>query len=184
MPRVVSPRRNHLAQPVIARPSERDAARFAALVVDGGYARFGRELRVGLETAAHVSELGKNLRGAHATIASERHDDLAVGQLRDVMLDARRQLRELGDDVIEPARQSADQLALGVGFGGIREPDGGSPEPREQVSGWATAAIPVLREERRETLLIEVFRALGSRIALDEGTVRSIAASPPPDVHQ
>ena len=73
---------------MIAGPSEDDAAALAGSMGNWADAGLGGELLFGLEALTHVAELGKDLGGAEAAGAREGHDDLAVGQFSDLVLDA------------------------------------------------------------------------------------------------
>ena len=123
------------AQAVVAGPAEDDAAALAGGVGDGGDAGLGGELVVGLEAFADVAELGEDLGGADAAGAREGHDDPAVGQLGDGVLDAAGELGDRGDEGCERADEGADELALGVGLGLAGEALRGGAQAGEQLLG-------------------------------------------------
>src|SRR4051794_34801434 len=86
--RVVGEACDRGAQALVAGPPPSDAPGLAALVSDGSNAGLGGELPFGLEALAHVAELGEDLGGADPACAREGHDDRAVGQVGDLVLDA------------------------------------------------------------------------------------------------
>lgn len=120
------------AEPMVAGPSEGDAAALAGSVGDGSDAGFGGELVFGLEALAHIAELGEDLCGIDAAGAGKGHDDLAIGERRDRVLDACRELGELGDERRKHGRKRADEIALHLGLGFAGAAGGRGPEPGEE----------------------------------------------------
>src|SRR5215212_2682958 len=86
--RVVGQAGESCAQPVVAGPSEGDGLGLARLVGDGSDAGFGGQVLVAEEALAHAAELREDLRRADAAGAREAHQELAVFERSDVMLDA------------------------------------------------------------------------------------------------
>lgn len=104
------------SQVLVAGPSEHNASAFAGGVGHGTDAGLGGKLVLRLEALAHVAEFSEDLGGANAACARERHDDLAVGQLGDGVLDVRGQLGDLADEAFENGDQCAGEFAFGVGL--------------------------------------------------------------------
>src|SRR5512147_52933 len=84
------------SQAMVACPAEDDTAAPGG-VGDRADAGFGGEVVGAKEALAHIAELGEDLRGADAPCPWEGHDDLAVGQLCDSVLDAAGALGDLSD---------------------------------------------------------------------------------------
>ena len=169
VPGVVGEADDGLAEAVVAGPSEGDAAGFAGGVGDGSDAGFGGELVFGEEALADIAEFGEDLRSADSAGAGEGHDDPAVGELGDGVLDARGEPGNLADEHIEAGGERANEFALGIGFGFLGEAIGGGAQPGEELGRRAASAIAVLGEEAGEALLAEARCTIGGWIAANEG---------------
>src|SRR5262245_25825968 len=90
--RVPRPTRECTPKAMVACPSECDAARLAARVGDWRDARFGSELLLRRVALADVTELGEDLRSVETTGKRERHHDLPIRKLLDVVFDSSSQL--------------------------------------------------------------------------------------------
>jgi len=139
MARVIGEAGDGESQVLVACPSEDDASAFAGGVGDGADAGLGGELVFGWEAFANVAQLGEDLGGADASGAWERHDDLAVGQLGDGVLDARREPGDFVDEAFEHSDQCTDEFSLGVGLGIAGQAGRCGAQPGEQF-GRRTAA--------------------------------------------
>ncbi|ESW78064.1 hypothetical protein X773_22020 [Mesorhizobium sp. LSJC285A00] len=83
---------------------------------------------------AHVAELSEDLGGAaDAACAREGHDDLAVGQLGDGVLDVRGQLGDLADEAFEKGNQCFGELIFGVGLGVTGQPYRGGSQSGQEI---------------------------------------------------
>jgi hypothetical protein len=105
------------AKPLVAGPPPSDHAGLSTLIGNGSQARLTSELLLGLEALPDVAELSKDLSGADAAGPGERHDDAAIGQLGDHVLDAAADGGDLGDESLQGAREGAHEFSLGFALG-------------------------------------------------------------------
>ena len=77
------------------------------------------------------------------------------GELGDGVLDARGELGDLGDEVLERGRERSHEFALGLGFEFTGVAGGRGAQAREQLGGAAAAAVAMLGEEGGQALLAE-----------------------------
>lgn len=166
---VVCPGGERTTQAMVAGPAERDATGFTRLVGDRAHASFGGELGIGLEAFAHRAEFGEQLRGIDTPGAWEGHDEVAIGQCGDGVLDARAQGGQLRDQRAEHAGQCADQLALGLGFDLTAVAVSGSAQALEQDGCALAPAVVVGGEEGGQALLTQARGAGWGGIVLEEG---------------
>ncbi len=99
----------------------------------------------------------------------EGHDDLAVGQLCDSVLDAASELGDLADQALKDSGESTGHFALGLGFGLRGQAGRGRAQPREQLGRAAATAVSVARQEGLHTLFAKARCRLGSGVTLQEG---------------
>ena len=158
------------AEAVIAGPAEDDAAALAGGDGDGSDAGLGGELLGGGEALADVAELGKDLGGADAPGAWEGHDDAAVGELSDGVLDAPVSVASWLDQGLQDGDQGADELAFGFRFGWRGQAAGAACRRASNSAGGAPAAVGMLGAGRRPSASRRAGAALsGVGIALKEG---------------
>jgi hypothetical protein len=137
-------------------------------VGDGAGSGFGGELPLGLEAVPDVGKPGEGLGSVDAACALKRHDDLAVREVGDGLLDGGRELGGLGDEPSEDASQGAGRLAAGVGLGipGEAARPGGRAG---QLGVRAASAAGVPCHEAGRALLAEAQGAFGGRMTADKG---------------
>ncbi len=169
MARVVGQAGKRCAQTVIAGPAEDDRLGLARCVGDGSDAGLGGEVLVAHEALAHAAELGQELSGADASGAREAHDDLAVLERSDVVLDTAGQESNLLDQALQRASKRSSKLALGLHLEFGTDRGGSLMQPSEQVLGALPAAVGMLGAEGGHALGAERLGGLGRGVALDEG---------------
>ena len=143
----------------VASPAEDHAAALARLARDRSDAGLGGELVGGLEAFPDIAELGEDLGGADLTGAREGGDDRAVGEIGERMLDARGQLRDLGDQGLEHGGESADELTFSFGLSVAGAPCGEGLEARQQLARRASPAIAALGWARKASRRFSPSRA-------------------------
>src|ERR1700739_1037503 len=129
------------------RPSKDDATAFARGVGDGTDAGFRGEMVVREVALSDVAEFGEDLSGSDTTSTREGHDDLAVGELGDGVLDTRGQPGNLGHELFEQSGKGPDELFVGVGFGILSVTAWRGMEPVEELGRRAAPAIAMLGQE-------------------------------------
>ena len=134
---------------------------------DGADAGLGGELVLGREALSDVAELGEDPCCADAACAWEGHDDLAVGQFGDGVLDAGGEAGDFGAERLEEG--GAGEFAPGVGLRLAGEAGGRGAQAGEQFGRAAASAVGVGGEEAGEAFLAEAAGAVGGRIAAEEG---------------
>jgi len=157
------------AQTAVAGPAEDDPAALAGGVGDRADAGLGGELIVGREAFADVTQLGQDLGRAEASGAREGHDDAAVGQCGDPLLDRCGERLELAGEGREQAGEGAHQLTLGLALGLAGAAAGRLAQAAEQLGRGPPAAIGLPGKEPGEAFLAEAGGAFWGRVALQEG---------------
>ena len=104
------------AQAVVARPAECDGLGLAGLVGQRGDAGLGGEVIVAVEALTHAAQFGEDLGGADASGAREAHQDAAIVEVGQLMLDAAGELADLLDDGLQGRDDAAHEGALGLEF--------------------------------------------------------------------
>src|SRR6266508_2019635 len=116
MTRLIGEASKCAAQAVVASPAEGHRALLAGLVGHWRDTCFGSELSFGREALAHAAQFSQDLGGADAAAAREGHDDLAIGEACDGVLDARGEFGELRDQALKDAGEAVHEFAFGFGF--------------------------------------------------------------------
>ena len=139
---------------------------------DGADAGFGGELVVGGEALADVAEFGEDLGGADAPRAREGHDDLAVGELGDGVLDAAGELGDLGDEGSRTAARARTISPLASASASPARPRGAARRRASSSAGVRRPQIAVLGQEGGQALLAEALRRCRGR---DSGSRKASA---------
>jgi hypothetical protein len=106
-----------LSETAIAGAPKADAPALTRLSCHGADPGFRRELVRCWEPLADITEFREYLCSTQAPGAGKRHNNLAVRQIRNYLLDPLRQLRDLFDEGVDQGNQSTDQRAFGCHFG-------------------------------------------------------------------
>src|SRR5882724_9117339 len=104
------------AQAMVAGPAEGDSSAFAGLIGQRSDAGFSGQMLVAGEALSIAAQFGQDLRGADTACAREAHQDAAIVERGDGVLDAVGQPADVLDDSDERVRQCACQLTLGLCF--------------------------------------------------------------------
>ncbi len=157
------------AQSVVAGPAERDGLGLARGVGDWRDAGLCSQVFVTVEALAHAAQLGQDLRGADAPSAREAHQDAAIVDGADVVLDPAGEQPDLIDKTIKGACQTERQLALGLHLQFAHSDGRCLVQPIQQFLRAAPAAVGVLGAERGHALGPQAGRGLRRGVAQDEG---------------
>jgi hypothetical protein len=136
---------------------------------DRRQAAFGGQLVIGGEASAIVTEFGKDLRRIDGAAARQALQEPAIRMLRQGGFDGGRQLLDLGAERIQDGHERADDVAARLRFRLTDLACRRRAEAGEQLGHGAAAAVRVLAEELRETLLAEAHRAVRRGVAGEEG---------------
>jgi methyl-accepting chemotaxis protein len=169
MTRVVGHAGQCCAQPVVAGPTKRHGFGLARGVGNGRDTGLCGQVFVTVEVLAHAAQLGQDLRGADAPGARETHQDAAIVDRADVVLDAAGQQADLIDQAIQGARQAQRQLAFGFHLQFAQSDGWGLVQPVQQFLRAAPATVGVLGAERGHALGPKPACGLRGRVAHDEG---------------
>ncbi len=150
----------------------------------------GRRSRAGSERRAQLSlrrarlppfarpsraaraQLGQDLRRAHSSGAREAHQQAAIVNRADVVLDAAGQQPDLRDQAGQDAHQAEGELALGFHLQLADDHGRSLVQPGQQFVGAAPTAVGMLGAERGHALGAEAAGRFRRGVTLDEGQAR------------